>query len=89
MRVASVVHPYKGIASNPSSTSFQNDHTEVEEEEKHHLWWRDRDDTAADQEDDDVVTIPLFALYLEDTTTTNSGATETAIMIPIILRLVL
>jgi hypothetical protein len=40
------------------------------------LWWRDRDDTAADQEDDDVVTIPLFALNLEDTTTTNSGATE-------------
>jgi hypothetical protein len=49
-------------------------------EEHHHLWWGDGDHVAApvaDKEEEDHLndTLPLFALNLEDTTTT-SGATD-------------
>jgi hypothetical protein len=66
----------------PHAIPQMHEYTEEEHhlgEEHHHLWWRDCDyvAAAADEDEEDHLndTLPLFALNLEDTTTT-SGASE-------------
>jgi hypothetical protein len=69
----------------PHAIPPMHEYTEEEHhlgEEHHHLWWGDGDHVAApvaaaneDEEDHLNDTLPLFALNLEDTTTT-CGATE-------------